>query len=123
MNTAAKVVVGFVALEHLGFMILESFLWTSEVGRKAFGTTPAFAEASKVLAANQGVYNGFLAAALVVGLLHKDANVSRVITTFALVCIVVAGIVGGISASPSIVIVQSLPAFVALVLVRTHAKR
>ena len=122
MNKAAKVVVGFVALEHLGFMILESFLWTSEVGRKTFGTTPAFAEASKVMAANQGVDNGFLAAALV-GLRHKDASVSRVITTFGLVCIVVAGIVGGISASPSIVIVQSLPAFVALVLVRMHAKR
>lgn len=119
MGIAARVAVGFVALQHVAFMVLESLLWTSELGRRIFHTTLDFAQASKVLAANQGAYNGFLAAALVVGLVHEDRNVARVLTTFALVCIVIAGIVGGISADPAIVVVQALPAFVALVLVRS----
>ncbi|MCP3140132.1 DUF1304 domain-containing protein [Pyxidicoccus xibeiensis] len=118
MRLPTRLLVGFVALQHFGFLVLEAFFWTSEFGRKTFATTPEFAEASKVLAANQGLYNGFLAAALVMGLLAKDKHVARATLTFTLACVVVAGIVGGITAKPSILLVQGLPALMALVLVR-----
>lgn len=122
-SLAANIAVAFVALQHLGFMILESFLWTSETGRRVFHTSAEFALASQVLAANQGLYNGFLAAALLVGMLHPDANAARLITRFALVCIIIAGVVGGLTADPAIVVVQGLPALVALVLTSMPASR
>jgi len=89
------------------------FLWTDPVGQKIFGTTPEFAEASAVLAANQGLYNGFLAAGLVWGLLKDRVDVKL----FFLSCVLVAGLYGGFTAGVSILYIQALPALVALLLV------
>ena len=118
MKLAAKILVAFVALEHVAFLVLEMLLWTTDTGRKVFGTTPEFAEASKALAMNQGLYNGFLAAALVVALVVKDAALSKAFATFGLACVVVAGLFGGVTAKIDILFVQMLPALVALVVVR-----
>ena len=115
MKTAANILVAFVALQHLGFLVLEMFFWTSPTGMRVFGTTPEFAAESAVLAANQGLYNGFLAAGLVWGLIGKGESFR--IKAFFLTCVVVAGIFGGLTAKPTIVLVQGLPALVALVLV------
>jgi putative membrane protein len=91
------------------------FFWTKPAGRRAFGTTPELAESSKVLAANQGLYNGFLAAGLIWGLwLGRDGYA---IVTFFLVCVVIAGVYGAITASRKILFVQALPALIGLVLV------
>lgn len=107
------IAVGIVAISHLWFMILEMFLWTAPIGMKTFGTTPEFAEASAVLAANQGLYNGFLAAGIIWALLFKQTNALK----FFLGCVVIAGVFGAVTAKLSILYVQALPAFVALVLV------
>src|SRR5207302_36534 len=82
----------FVALEHLGFLVLEMFFWTQPLGQKVFKTTPSFALESRVLAANQGLYNGFLAAGLVYGLLATDPKIRPAFLVFTLTCVVVAGI-------------------------------
>lgn len=111
--TPSKALAAFVALEHLGFFVLESFLFTTPFGRKVFGLTPAAAEACAVFAKNQGVYNAFLAAGLVWGLLAPPAQ-SEAVLTFFLVCVAVAGVVGGLTASPRIVLVQAFPALLAL---------
>ena len=120
MRTVTKALVAFVAFEHLAFFVLESFLWTSETGRKLFGTTVEVAEASKTLAVNQGVYNGFLAAALITALVVKDDKLARAFATFGLACVFVAGIVGGVTAKPDVFFVQGLPALIALILVRVR---
>jgi putative membrane protein len=112
MQTIAKLLVALVAVLHLYFLVLEMFLWTTPTGRRAFGTTPEFAEASKTLAANQGLYNGFLAAGLLWGLWLGDAG--RAVTIFFLVCVIVAGVYGAITASRKILFVQALPAALAL---------
>ncbi len=114
MRTAANVVIGFVALLHAYFMMLEMFLWTKPAGRRAFGLSVEFAEASKRLAANQGLYNGFLAAGLVWGLWLGDAGFA--IDVFFLACIIVAGVFGALTVSRKILFVQALPAFAAIVL-------
>jgi putative membrane protein len=114
MKKAASVLVAFVAIEHLYILVLEMFLWTKPAGLSAFGLTPEFAEQTAVLAANQGLYNGFLAAGLIWSLIRKeDGNSIRV---FFLVCIIVAGVFGAITAKPSILYVQAAPALIALVL-------
>ncbi len=115
MHTAVNVVVALVALLHVYFMVLEMFLWTKPAGLKAFGLKPEQAEASKVLAANQGLYNGFLAAGLLWGLwLGAPGNAIKV---FFLGCVLVAGIYGAATASRKILFVQALPAAIGLALV------
>jgi len=109
VTTLALVLVGLVAALHLGFLVLEMFLWTSPTGRGIFGTDRDFAERSKALAANQGLYNGFLVAGLVWGLVAEDTDVQL----FFLACVVVAGVFGAATVSRRILLVQALPALVA----------
>ena len=110
MKFLAIITTAFVAISHYGFMALEMFFWNHPMGQKIFDMTPEFAEASAPLAANQGLYNGFLATGLVWGLLSKQTNVKL----FFLSCIVVAGIFGSITAKSSILYTQALPALIAL---------
>ncbi len=112
MKKAAYVLTAIVALEHIYILVLEMFLWTKPAGLRAFGLTPEFAEQTAVLAANQGLYNGFLAAGLIWGIVMKDQGFS--IRVFFLSCVIVAGIFGAITAKPSILFVQALPAVIAL---------
>lgn len=116
MSIAAKVLIGLVALEHVYFLVLEMFLWTTPRTRAAFGMTEAAAEATKVLAANQGLYNGFLAAGLAWSLLAPAAYATQ-LAMFFLGCVVIAGLYGGYSVSARIILVQALPAAIALGLV------
>ena len=115
MSTAADVVVGLVAVLHMYFLVLEMFLWDKPAGLRAFGQTLEAAKASKVLAANQGLYNGFLAAGLVWGLTLGSAGTS--VKVFFLCCVLVAGLYGAVTASRKILFVQAIPAAVGLVLV------
>lgn len=114
MNFAADLLTGLVALLHLYILVLEMFLWDKPYGRRVFGLTPEFAAASKVLAANQGLYNGFLAAGLLWGLWLGAAGAP--VRIFFLLCVVAAGLFGGFTASRKILWVQALPGAVALVL-------
>jgi putative membrane protein len=115
MHMAANIAVGLVALLHLYFLVLEMFFWTKPLGRRTFGLTPEFATASKSLAANQGLYNGFLAAGLAWGLSLGAAGDS--IKIFFLGCVIVAGIFGAVTASRRILWVQAVPGAVAVALV------
>lgn len=115
MTLIADIVVGLIGLLHVYILLLEMFWWTSSRGRRAFGTTPEFAEATKVLAANQGLYNGFLAAGLFWGLSLGDGGFG--VKVFFLACVLVAGLYGAATASRKILFVQALPAAVGLVLV------
>lgn len=115
MNLTTNILVGIVALLHLYFLILEMFLWDKPQGRKTFGTTPEFATASKTLAANQGLYNGFLAAGLIWGLTMGAAGTP--VKLFFLACVIVAGVFGALTVSRKILYVQALPALLALVLI------
>ena len=115
MSMIANVVVGLVALLHLYFLVLEMFLWDKPAGLRAFGHTREAASASKVLAANQGLYNGFLAAGLIWGLARGAAGTD--IKLFFLTCVLIAGVYGALTASRKILYVQALPAAIALVLV------
>lgn len=114
MALAATILVILVALLHVYFLILEMVLWTRPTGLRVFRNTPEKAEITKVLAANQGLYNGFLAAGLVWGLLHPDPQPAREILTFFLVCVIVAGIYGAWTVSRRILFIQALPALLAL---------
>ena len=114
MSIAADVMVGLVAALHVYFLVLEMFLWDKPLGLKVFGQTLEKAQASKVLAANQGLYNGFLAAGLVWGLTQGSAGLD--IKTFFLVCVLIAGIFGAATANRRILFVQALPAALGLVL-------
>lgn len=114
MNAVANAAVIFVALLHVYILILEMFLWTTPRGQKAFGITTEFAQQTKVLAANQGLYNGFLAAGLFWGLSLGQAG--QAIKIFFLLCIVVAGIYGAVTANKRILFIQALPAAAALLL-------
>lgn len=116
MNLAAQVLVGLVAVLHLYFLVLEMFLWRTPRGMKIFGTDQAFADRSATLAANQGLYNGFLAAGLVWGLLASHP-VGFQVKIFFLTCVIVAGIYGAATVNKRIFFVQALPAIVALVVV------
>jgi putative membrane protein len=115
MGTVANVVVGLVAALHLYFLILEMFLWNKPYGRKSFGLTPEFAASTASLAANQGLYNGFLAAGLIWGLILGAGGFE--IKVFFLVCVIVAGLFGAVTANRKILFVQGIPGAVALALV------
>jgi len=117
MRVAAGILVGLIALAHLWFLVLEMFLWKTPLGRKTFGTTPEVAETSAVLAANQGLYNGFLAAGLVWGLIQGLSD-GRATLIFFLACVLIAGVYGGLTANRWILFIQALPAAVALALLR-----
>lgn len=114
MPIAANIVIALVALLHVWFLVLEMFLWDTPKGRRTFNLTPEFAAASKVLAANQGLYNGFLAAGLIWGLSLGSAGAS--VKIFFLTCVLIAGIYGGLTASRKILLIQALPALIALIL-------
>ena len=115
MKVVAAVLVAIVALIHVYIVVLEMFLWTKPQGRAAFGTDAEFAEATKVLAANQGLYNGFLAAGLVWGL-WAGPVAGFAPRLFFTACVVVAGLFGAATAKRSILYVQALPGAVALAL-------
>ena len=115
MALIANIVVGVVALLHVYFLVLEMFLWDRPAGLRAFGQTLEAAKASKVLAANQGLYNGFLAAGLAWGLILGPSGTS--VKVFFLSCVLVAGLYGAATASRKILLVQALPAAVGLGLV------
>lgn len=115
MTTLANIAVALVALLHVYFLVLEMFLWDKPRGLRTFGLTSEFAAASKTLAANQGLYNGFLAAGLVWGLVLGASG--DPIKIFFLVCIVLAGIFGAVTTNPKIFWVQALPGAIALALV------
>jgi putative membrane protein len=113
MAVLSRILVALVALLHFGFLVLEMFLWTGTIGQRVFGMTPEFADQTAVLAANQGLYNGFLA----VGLLWGAIRVSRDFMIFFLLCVIVAGVYGGLTAKMSILYVQAAPALIALIAV------
>lgn len=115
MSLIANLVVALVGLLHVYFMVLEMFLWTQPTGLRAFGNTPEKAELTKVLAANQGLYNGFLAAGLFWGLTLGVAGTS--VKVFFLGCVLVAGLYGAASVSRKIFFIQGLPALLGLALV------
>jgi len=112
MALLANILVALVAVLHVYFLVLEMFLWDKPYGRKTFKLTPEFATASKTLAANQGLYNGFLVAGLVWGLLSGDFHVK----IFFLTCVIVAGVYGGYTVNRRIFFVQAVPAIIALAL-------
>lgn len=114
MKLAAEVLVLLVALLHVYILVLEMFLWDKPYGRRVFRLTPESAAATKVLAANQGLYNGFLAAGLLWGLYLGTAG--QPVQLFFLLCVVAAGVFGGLTANRKILLVQGLPAVVATVL-------
>ena len=114
MPLLRNVLVAFVALEHLGFLVLEMFLFKSPAGRRIFGTTKEFAEQAAPLAANQGLYNGFLAAGLVWSLMAAEPFAGQ-LRLFFLVCVLVAAVFGAATASRRILVIQGLPALLALV--------
>jgi putative membrane protein len=115
MFTISRILTLFIGLEHFFFLYLEMFLWTTPTGRKTFGTTPEFATASKTLAANQGLYNGFLAAGLLWSVIHPDPAIGRQVQLFFLICVVIAGVYGGVTVKRSILFVQAVPALIALI--------
>jgi putative membrane protein len=112
MTVVANVLVSVVALIHVYILVLEMFLWRTPRARAAFGTTPEFAEQTATLAANQGLYNGFLAAGLLWGLVAADP-VGRQVTLFFLGCVAVAGVYGAVTVSRRILVVQVVPAVLA----------
>jgi putative membrane protein len=116
MQVAANIVIGLVAVIHAYILVLEMFLWNTPRTRKAFGISPELAEQTVVLAANQGLYNGFLAAGLVWALI-AGGGIGYSFAVFFLVCVIIAGLYGAATASRRILFVQALPAAVGLVLV------
>ena len=124
MHALALALVALVALEHASFFVLESFLWTKPLGRKTFRMSAEQAAATRTLAVNQGVYNAFLAAGLVWGMLHPSALTGLQVMFFFLLCVVVAGAVGAATVSRRIFVVQAVPALLALVALHfAHASR
>jgi putative membrane protein len=117
MQIAAAVMVVIVAGLHLYILVLEMFLWRTPFGRRTFNLTQEVADSSAVLAANQGLYNGFLAAGLLWGLVGYGIVPGRAILSFFLACVIIAGLYGGATVNRRIVLVQSLPAAIALALV------
>jgi len=113
MSLVAQILIGIVAALHVYFLVLEMVLWDKPAGRRAFGHSPEFAAETKTLAANQGLYNGFLAAGLIWSLL----GAGEAVAVFFLSCVVVAGIFGAMTFSRKILWVQALPAAIALALV------
>jgi putative membrane protein len=116
VRLAATVLIALVAALHVYFLVLEMFLWRTPFGRRTFRTTAEDAESSAVLAANQGLYNGFLAAGLLWGLIWYGVIGGRAILTFFLLCVIVAGVYGGATVGRRILLVQAAPAAIALAL-------
>tara|TARA_R110002020_G_scaffold14227_15_gene50520 strand:+ start:7900 stop:8271 length:372 start_codon:yes stop_codon:yes gene_type:complete len=114
MSFIATTLVALIALLHIYIMILEMFLWTTPRALKAFGLTAEFAVATKTLAANQGLYNGFLAAGLIWSLVYPIPGFAWQIAMFFLACIAVAGIFGAVTASRRILFIQTVPAVLAM---------
>jgi putative membrane protein len=114
MHTAATVVIAIIALLHVYILVLEMFLWDKPQGMKAFGLNQQMATATKVLAANQGLYNGFLAAGLFWGLYLGAAGFQ--IKVFFLICVLVAGLYGAATANKKILYIQAVPAVIGLAL-------
>ena len=119
MTIVTNVIIGVVALLHLYFLVLEMFLWDKPTGRRVFGLTPEFAAESKALAANQGLYNGFLAAGLMWGL-WAGGHDGWHIKIFFLACVIIAGLFGAYTVNRRILFVQALPALIALILLHLH---
>ncbi len=117
MEIVSKILVALVALEHVYILVLELFLWTTPRTMRTFSTTPDFAQASKTLAANQGLYNGFLAAGLLWSLVYPDPAVGHDLALFFLACVIVAAIYGGLTVKRSILLIQGLPAALAIIAV------
>jgi putative membrane protein len=117
MALVGTILVALVALIHIYIVLLEMVWWTSPRGQKAFGLTPEFARETKVLAANQGLYNGFLAAGLIWGLVHPDPAFAWQVKLFFLACVAVAGIYGAATASRKILFIQTVPAVLAIIAV------
>ena len=115
MSIVSSIAVGLVALLHMFFLVLEMFLWTKPYGRKTFGLTEEFAKQSASLAANQGLYNGFLAAGLAWGLILGPEGFG--VKVFFLACVIIAGVFGAFTAKRSILYIQALPGVIALALV------
>ena len=116
MNAIANILVALVAALHVYFLVLEMFLWTRPLGLKTFRNSPEKAAESAVLAANQGLYNGFLAAGLVWGLVQPVAVFAVQIEIFFLLCVIIAGVYGAVTVSRRILFVQAAPAAIALIL-------
>jgi putative membrane protein len=114
MTTAANIVIALVALLHAYFLVIEMFLWDKPYGMRTFKLTPEFAAASKGLAANQGLYNGFLVAGLAWGLSMGDSGIQ--VKVFFLACVIVAGLFGGATVNRKILFVQAIPGIIALAL-------
>lgn len=119
MKLLATIFTLFVALSHIGILVLEMFFWNHPIGQKIFSMTPEVAKSSAVLAMNQGLYNGFLAAGLLWGLLRNRNDIK----VFFLCCVVVAGVFGGMTAKTSILFTQGLPALIALILVLLSSRK
>jgi putative membrane protein len=113
MNTLARLLVALIALEHIGFLVLEMFLWNGPIGQRVFAMTPEFSAQSAVLAANQGLYNGLIAA----GLLWSAIRNNREFMIFFLLCVIVAGVFGAFTAKMTILYTQAAPGVVALLAV------
>ncbi len=113
MKILAQILVALIALFHVGILVLEMFFWDHDLGRRIFNMTPEVSASSATLAANQGLYNGFLALGLFWGLLSGRKDIKL----FFLGCVLVAGIFGGLTAKTSILFTQGLPALIALALV------
>ena len=121
MNSIANIVVALVGALHVYILVLEMFLWDKPAGLRAFGLTPEAAAASKVLAANQGLYNGFLAAGLFWGLSLGDKGTS--VKVFFLCCVLAAGVYGAATANRRILYVQALPAAIGLAMLWWSGER
>ncbi|MEM1439649.1 MAG: DUF1304 domain-containing protein [Pseudomonadota bacterium] len=119
MRFLANALTLLVAVAHVGILVLEMFFWNHPVGQRIFAMTPEVAASSEVLAMNQGLYNGFLAAGLFWGLLRDRVDIK----VFFLGCVVVAGLFGGLTAKTSILFTQGLPALIALVFVLAASRR
>ncbi|MBB5912049.1 putative membrane protein [Nocardia transvalensis] len=116
MRVASEILVGLVAALHVYILVMEMFLWTTPRVRATFGTTAEFAQETKTLAGNQGLYNGFLAAGLIWGLIASDP-VGHAAQIFFTTCVVVAGIYGAATANRRILLTQALPGAIALLFV------
>lgn len=112
MSIATDILIILIAVLHIYFLVLEMFLWEKPIGLKAFGLTPETAKTSRVLAANQGLYNGFLSAGLIWGLLLGSEGMD--VKAFFLCCVLIAGLFGAATASRKILFIQALPAALAL---------
>ena len=123
MNFTINLLIGFIALEHICFLVLEMYLWTKPIGMKVFSLDFDFASKTAALAANQGLYNGFLAAGLFWSLTSSSTECGFGLKAFFLACVLIAGLYGGYSVSKTIFLVQALPSLIAIVLLLIESFR